>query len=534
MAMTASDSRPFDPYHKWLGIREGVKPPNYYRLLGLELWEDDEEVIRDAAARQINHLRTFKHGRYHDYYEQLLDELLAARNTLLEPELRTEYVMQLKQELSEAEDDEQASKKANRAVRAVASIGNAASSTVIESLTCADCGGQNIASCQFCMGCGQPLWEPCIECDVKCHRGAVHCGSCGANLATAIESRLRAVEAAIANARRLARDQQWERAIKTLEPHVARPHPRLATSQKPASQLIAELTAQIERLDEQVAQTESEARRLIEAGSFAASIQLLEQLPVAKCTVAIQDLIDTAKSRLSDAELFEREIRQDLAESRFDGLMHKVEGLLRLKPVDVGMLKLHADLQIRETARTKKRCDGLQHAAMAALRDHRYGQAVRILEQIEETARTPAIEKLLRQSTLRANEVGWLTDDLRGAVTLDEHLPPIAQRLLNLQPNDAAAIKFANSLEVLSKADPESIKRKADHWPGPQSRSVAKLPLQIIKDFGRIDTSRISNPEFAKQPEEYCVAAGLALQGLQQAVLKANLAPRKNWTAGAS
>ena len=42
---------PFDPYHRWLGIRPEEQPADHYRLLGLARFEDDVEVIRDAAER---------------------------------------------------------------------------------------------------------------------------------------------------------------------------------------------------------------------------------------------------------------------------------------------------------------------------------------------------------------------------------------------------------------------------------------------------------------------------------------------------
>ena len=35
----------FDPYHAWLGIPPKDQPPNHYRLLGIELFEQDTEVI---------------------------------------------------------------------------------------------------------------------------------------------------------------------------------------------------------------------------------------------------------------------------------------------------------------------------------------------------------------------------------------------------------------------------------------------------------------------------------------------------------
>ena len=48
----------FDPYLKWLGIRESSRPINHYRLLGLDLFEDDADVIAMAADRQMSHIRT--------------------------------------------------------------------------------------------------------------------------------------------------------------------------------------------------------------------------------------------------------------------------------------------------------------------------------------------------------------------------------------------------------------------------------------------------------------------------------------------
>ena len=42
----------FDPYHNWLGIPPHEQPPNFYRLLGVVLFESTAEVIEQAADRQ--------------------------------------------------------------------------------------------------------------------------------------------------------------------------------------------------------------------------------------------------------------------------------------------------------------------------------------------------------------------------------------------------------------------------------------------------------------------------------------------------
>ena len=82
---------PFDPYHRWLGIAPKDQPPNHYRLLGIDLFEDDPEVIRDAADRQMVHVRTYQLGQYSDLSQKILNELAAAKLCLLDPKSKTRY-----------------------------------------------------------------------------------------------------------------------------------------------------------------------------------------------------------------------------------------------------------------------------------------------------------------------------------------------------------------------------------------------------------------------------------------------------------
>ena len=40
----------FDPYHVWLGIAPKDQPPNHYRLLSVDLFETDPDVIENDSA----------------------------------------------------------------------------------------------------------------------------------------------------------------------------------------------------------------------------------------------------------------------------------------------------------------------------------------------------------------------------------------------------------------------------------------------------------------------------------------------------
>ncbi len=90
----------FDPYYKWLGIPPNEQPPNHYRLLGLSLFETNSDAIDNAADRQMAHLRTFQAGPEGAHSQRLLNEIAAARLTLLDPSRRWAYDDALRSQLA--------------------------------------------------------------------------------------------------------------------------------------------------------------------------------------------------------------------------------------------------------------------------------------------------------------------------------------------------------------------------------------------------------------------------------------------------
>ncbi len=92
-------TKAFDPYHQWLGIPAEDQPPNHYRLLAVPLFEADANVIENAADRQMAHLRVFQAGKHGKLSQQLLNEVAAARVTLLNAEKKAAYDAQLQAEL---------------------------------------------------------------------------------------------------------------------------------------------------------------------------------------------------------------------------------------------------------------------------------------------------------------------------------------------------------------------------------------------------------------------------------------------------
>ncbi|MCR4411134.1 MAG: hypothetical protein NUV77_01765 [Thermoguttaceae bacterium] len=95
----------FDPYHKWLGIAPQQQPPHYYRLLGIDLFEEDPDVIAAAADRQMAHVRSYQSGRHAEASHRLLNELATARLCLLTPEKKRAYDASLRARLADDGED---------------------------------------------------------------------------------------------------------------------------------------------------------------------------------------------------------------------------------------------------------------------------------------------------------------------------------------------------------------------------------------------------------------------------------------------
>ena len=89
----------FDPYLKWLGIREDTRPLDHYTLLGIERFEDDQDVIVSAADRQMSHVRSFQTGARGEIAQKVLNQLARARRCLMTEDKKNAYDKQLRGQL---------------------------------------------------------------------------------------------------------------------------------------------------------------------------------------------------------------------------------------------------------------------------------------------------------------------------------------------------------------------------------------------------------------------------------------------------
>ena len=78
-------------YHMMLGLPAVVDAPDHYELLGIERFEDDIERIRTAAIDRNRKLLSWQNSEFHADADQLMNEIVAAREVLSDPRRKAVY-----------------------------------------------------------------------------------------------------------------------------------------------------------------------------------------------------------------------------------------------------------------------------------------------------------------------------------------------------------------------------------------------------------------------------------------------------------
>ncbi len=78
-------------YRKLLGVKPRAFMPNFYEILGVDLFESDVDVIHNAADRRMAFLRDAQNGVYAEVVQLMLNEISSARVSLSNPQHKAQY-----------------------------------------------------------------------------------------------------------------------------------------------------------------------------------------------------------------------------------------------------------------------------------------------------------------------------------------------------------------------------------------------------------------------------------------------------------
>ncbi len=299
----------FDPYHKWLGISPADQPAHYYRLLGVDLFEADPDVIESAADRQMTYIRQCATGPFVKESQKILNELAAARVCLLNAGKKAAYDVELKEQLGTTSPAPVAPGKSRDRMLLFRNLKLTTHSEP-------DCGPrQNRLRGRF-----------------------KRRGTRNTTVDVAPSSKSGGAT------QKLLDEQNYDAAIPILvtltefEGTLFKESAAWAKSELPVAR------QKQQKLRERVAAACAKARKLMETYNYAEVTDMLEALPASARTDDVRQLLSVAGQRFEDCLGLQQEIDTAVRSKNYEHLLPLVKRFLKIKPDNTKMQRLAADL----------------------------------------------------------------------------------------------------------------------------------------------------------------------------------------------
>jgi type IV pilus assembly protein PilM len=378
---------------------------------------------------------------------------------------------------------------------------------------CHNCRARNDGERRFCKECGAPLQGPCPECGETVGLAEKFCGGCGFAVGETFHERVQAAQAMLNEGVALRSAAQFAQAQQLLRRLAADTDPLLYGLRRRAEQESKQCDATLNESERLRDELLDGARTAMEHADFDRAAALLEQVPEGIRTEEVRQSLTRAAAFRDEAEQLVRAIREALAAKEYFGLLPKVERLLVLKPQHEQARAMVGKLRVLEHEGQGDRRDRNLALAKQRLAESRADEAVELLEQIPVDMRTPDVLKALDF----AREAVWLSRQLRSALVLTETLCRLGDKLAKLQPADGAAAKLVEQLKQRRAA--QSAAGFAIPLRALPEKPAVGCKVEIVSGWKRITATTEVKAVLGTRFEQFCTAAGLALEGLGKAAI---------------
>ena len=397
--------------------------------------------------------------------------------------------------------------------------------TAAHSLACHHCGQVNSAARKFCGACGEQLWQECAACSARSPVGVQFCGDCGAKLAEARVDRLGEFERELEEAALLLDESRFEEA----ETLLVRMLGAVNRGQFPS--IAQQVDAQVLRVQHERDRRTHDAQAALDAAQLYLNDSDYDRARCALESVAEPlrtedhaELLTEVHARLHEIAALELEIRRSIQDRQTANLLPKVERLLALQPHHPDAPKLAQKLRDKQRADELGLRERLCRAAKGSVAEFDYDQALEQLKLVPPSVRDEDFEKLHDYVT----ELAWLMSNLRNAPVVDPPLVEAARRLVKLQPMHPQASELLIEMKRRLAGELSDPRQAAPAWARPPKRTPLGVPVEWLGGFGRLQpASAAVKQKLAQHPGRFSVAAGLALQALEEARINIDLRPEE-------
>jgi formylglycine-generating enzyme required for sulfatase activity/serine/threonine protein kinase len=288
---------------------------------------------------------------------------------------------------------------------------------------CRSCGHGNDPGRKFCQSCGGPLTEACLSCDHDNGVWETFCGGCGANQEQLADSKITELSEQRSRVDSLCREYRYDDALQLVGQLADQSHPRFAEfpvwAQETRPQIereYAEAKAERERLV-------GEARSLMSQQEYTAVPRLFESLAKGLWNSEVQGLIVQAEQSDKEAAALLTEIKGQVRDRSYKGLLEKTERFLELRPDRDDIREIHATLSKRaakraekQSARDKVRSAEILDEVRERMREKDFASVVMLLEDLPEGYETQESLDLQRKAQIRVEQSEKLLKQIDQAV----------------------------------------------------------------------------------------------------------------------
>jgi len=328
-------------------------------------------------------------------------------------------------------------------------------------------------------------------------------------LSEVLAEQVERLEAEFREAAELEAAFRFDEAIVLLAQICKNDHPRLTEYVQRARKILARLTAQRQEQRTAMEAARTRAKQCLAAGDYDGAAQAVDTVPLPLQDEEMRRLREQIAQRRREIDVLTEELQSAVNRKRLLELPPLIERLLALKPDHAYARSVAGEVQKRFIA-----------AAQKMLAEHRYGQALDLLNRISGWADAPEFPPLRRQ----AAELAWLDWDLRHAPFVDDTLKVVAERLRRSAPDNVQVGRLCQELQRRVRLAEGKPQLQPLPWAHPPKQTPLGAPVDWLTGFRRITYAEsLDRSHLSQYPGRFAVACGLALAGLKQAALPINL-----------
>ncbi|QDT11460.1 double zinc ribbon domain-containing protein [Planctomycetes bacterium K23_9] len=387
--------------------------------------------------------------------------------------------------------------------------GTAASSAAANTNQCGSCQTTNTKESKFCAGCGQSLYEPCVSCNATVMLTQRFCGSCGADLDESLNAKRENNNSQIAKSVALVKENDHDQAIQILRSVIKTDDYRLSESIEKAEQVLQRVIHLRERTAADVAQLQDQAKAAAEASDHERVIACLEKLPKQLLSDDSAKLLQHSRSTIEQLMSLNAELQAAMKASNWKLLGHLVNRLLSLAPENPNYQKIAPKVAKRLFASAEKRF---------ALHD--FDSAADCLDAIPDCQRDEEFDTLVERIT----DLRWIVSEVDREPFATVGLGRLAVRLAKQTDTDESK-KRVKDLAATIRKTPQ-LPHALNRWKGNASSWMGG-EIGMLGQVTRINVSDELRLQMLKNPSGFCIAIGLAIQGMGKSRISDSFLPSK-------